>query len=85
MVVDKGPNSLSSTSQNVSYTVSGHRSDAISFNRNISYFQIDGLTGLGTVNKPFSVSLSGFGQLHCQEHLSLLKTAQRVFIGACRS
>ena len=57
MVIDDGPNSLSSISQNVSYVSSGHLSDAISFNHNISYFQISGLTGLGTINKPFSISL----------------------------
>lgn len=54
---DEGPNSLSSNAQNVSYTLSGHRSGAISFNYNASFFQIFGLTGLGIVNKPFSISL----------------------------
>ena len=57
MVVDAGPNSLSSISQNVSYVSSGHRSNAISFNHNTSSFQILDLTGLGMVNKSFSISL----------------------------
>ena len=56
-MIDNGPNSLPSLSQNVSYTTSGHRSNAISFNYNISFFQVTGLTGLGKTNEPFSFSL----------------------------
>ncbi|CAF0927986.1 unnamed protein product [Rotaria sordida] len=54
---DSGPNSLPSTSQSVSFTSSGYSSKAISFNNSTSYFQISGLTGLGTTNKSFSISL----------------------------
>ncbi|CAF1051646.1 unnamed protein product [Rotaria sordida] len=54
---DSGPNSLSSTSQFVSFTSSGYSSKAISFNNSTSYLQISGLTGLGTTNKSFSISL----------------------------
>ena len=56
-VTDSGPNSLASLSQNVSFTTSGYRSHAISFNQNTSYFQINRLTGLGITNKHFSISL----------------------------
>lgn len=57
IVTDAGPNSLPSTSLNVSFVSSGHLFNAISFSNNVSYFQINDLRGLGIVNKPLSVSL----------------------------
>jgi hypothetical protein len=54
---DSGPNSLLNTAQSVSWVSSGHFSGAISFTNATSSVQIAGLTGLGTVNAPFSISL----------------------------
>lgn len=54
---DSGPNTLSSTFQSVSFISSGHLADALSFTNATSSLQISHLTGLGTVDKSFSISL----------------------------
>ena len=57
VLYDSGPNSLLSSSHSISFVSSGHSSQAIFFNDSLSYLQIAGLTGLGTVNQAFSISL----------------------------
>lgn len=54
---DTGPNTLSSTFESVSFTSSGHLGNGLSFTNATSSLQISHLTGLGTVNKSFSISL----------------------------
>jgi hypothetical protein len=57
-LVDSGANSLVGTTQSTSFVSSGHSLQAISFNGSTSsYFQVSSLTGLGTINKSFSLSL----------------------------
>ncbi|CAF3699645.1 unnamed protein product [Rotaria sp. Silwood1] len=52
-----GNNSFQSQS-NASFVSSGHSQQAISFNRSVSsYSQTSSFTGLGTTNKPFTISL----------------------------
>ncbi|CAF0986585.1 unnamed protein product [Rotaria sp. Silwood1] len=56
-LIDSGPNDLQSQS-NASFVSSGHSQQAISFNRSVSsYSQTSSFTGLGTTNKPFTISL----------------------------
>lgn len=56
-LIDSGPNLLSSISSDVSFVSSGLISNALSLDKNTSYLQINDLVGLGTINKPFSISL----------------------------
>lgn len=55
-LIDSGPNSLSSTSLDISFVSSGLISNVMSINQNTSYLQINYLIGLGTMNQPFSIS-----------------------------
>lgn len=54
---DSGPNSLNSTYQSIASTTSGHLASALSFANATSFLQISDLTGLGTINGSFSISL----------------------------
>ena len=57
-LTDSGPNSLQATTQSTSATSSGRFSQAITFTgTSSSYYQIGGLTALGTSNQAFSISI----------------------------
>ncbi|CAF0935519.1 unnamed protein product [Didymodactylos carnosus] len=56
-ILDSGPNSLTSTITGQTQ-ITGERNQGFSFiGTTTSYFQVSGLTSLGTVNLPFSIAL----------------------------